>query len=80
MGVKAKSISEMSMAKLLIIIGILITTTGLILLLFPGGWGWLGKLPGDLRYEKGNFRFFFPLTTMILISVLISLVLRIFGK
>lgn len=68
------------MAKLLIIIGIVITTTGLILLLFPGSWGWLGKLPGDLRYEKGNVRFFFPITTMILVSVLISLVLRIFGK
>lgn len=35
----------------------------------------LGKLPGDIRIEKENFRFYFPITTSILVSVLISLIL-----
>ena len=68
------------MRKILIIVGTFIVLTGLVMHFFPGGWGWLGKLPGDIRYEKGSFRFFFPLTTMILASIFFSLVLRIFGK
>ena len=46
----------------------------------PGLFYWLGKLPGDLRYEKGNFKLFFPLATMILISVIATVVIRLFGK
>ncbi|RHX87912.1 DUF2905 domain-containing protein [Leptospira stimsonii] len=40
----------------------------------------LGKLPGDIRIEKENFKFYFPLTTSILISVLISVVLFLIQK
>ncbi len=36
---------------------------------------YLGKLPGDIRIEKESFKFYFPLTTSILVSVLISLIL-----
>ena len=46
----------------------------------PGLFSWLGKLPGDLRYEKGNFKLFFPLATMILISVIATVLIRLFGK
>ncbi|WP_061233893.1 DUF2905 domain-containing protein [Leptospira interrogans] len=35
---------------------------------------YLGKFPGDIRIEKENFKFYFPLTTSILVSVLISLI------
>ncbi|MGQ2872250.1 DUF2905 domain-containing protein [Leptospira santarosai] len=41
---------------------------------------YLGKLPGDLRIEKENFRFYFPLTTSILVSILISLILFLIQK
>ena len=46
----------------------------------PGLFSWLGKLPGDIRYEKGNFKLFFPLATMILISVVATVLVRLFGK
>lgn len=40
----------------------------------------LGKLPGDIRIERENFRFYFPLTTSILVSVIISIVLFLIQK
>ena len=66
------------MGKLLIIIGIVCIAVGLILTYanrFP-----LGKLPGDISVERGNFKFYFPLTTSILISLLLSLILFLYNR
>jgi hypothetical protein len=41
---------------------------------------WLGRLPGDIRIERENIRFHFPLTTSILISLLVSLLFKLFRK
>lgn len=65
-----------AMQKFLIIAGIVILLIGL-------AWPWLGslplgRLPGDLVIERDNFRFYFPLTTMIVVSVLISLLFWFF--
>jgi hypothetical protein len=68
------------MGKILIVVGLLAVVAGLIIQFAPQAFSWLGKLPGDIRYEKGNFKFFFPLTTMILLSVGISLLLKLFGR
>ena len=47
-------------------------------LLFKAGLlGWLGNLPGDVRIERDNFRFYFPLTSMILVSILLSVIAAI---
>ncbi|HCJ67424.1 MAG TPA: DUF2905 domain-containing protein [Elusimicrobia bacterium] len=40
----------------------------------------LGKLPGDIRIEKENFRFYFPLTTCIIISIILTLLFKLFGR
>jgi predicted MFS family arabinose efflux permease len=59
------------MAKLLIIIGLVIAGTGLAMALgLP-----LGRLPGDFVYRKGSFTFYFPLTTAVVLSVLLTLLL-----
>ncbi|MCJ7766439.1 MAG: DUF2905 domain-containing protein [Thiovulaceae bacterium] len=42
--------------------------------------GWFGNLPGDIRYEGENTRFYFPVVTMIVISVVLSLLLSLFRK
>ena len=60
-------------------------TIGLTLLIIGLLWPWLsklplGRLPGDIVIDKPNFKFYFPLTTMIVISVLISVILWIFRK
>jgi len=68
------------MGKFLIVVGIISVITGLVLQFAPQTFSWFGKLPGDIRYEKGNLKFFFPITTMILLSLGISLLLKLFGK
>jgi hypothetical protein len=56
---------------LLVIIGLLITGIGIVWLLSPS-IPLLGKLPGDIRVEREHFRFYLPLTTCILLSLLLS--------
>lgn len=68
------------MGKIFIVFGLLAVVTGLIIQFAPQAFLWFGKLPGDIRYEKGNFKFFFPITTMILLSLGISLLLKLFGR
>jgi len=66
--------------KYVIFIGILAIVIGLILYFFGSRLTWLGHLPGDIRIEKENFRFYFPITTMIILSILISLIIWIIRK
>jgi hypothetical protein len=66
------------MQKGLIVTGLIVLAIGLL-------WPWLGKLPlgrlpGDIVVDRENFRFYFPLTTMILLSVLLSLLLWLLRK
>ncbi len=65
--------------KTLILAGLILVALGL-LLQFSGKFPFLGKLPGDIHIQKENFSFSFPLTTCILISLLISLILLIFRR
>jgi hypothetical protein len=66
------------MQRALIIIGIVILVAGLL-------WPWLGKLPfgrlpGDIVVDRPGFKLYFPITTMILISLLLSLIFWLFRK
>ncbi len=66
------------MQKVLIIIGIVILIAGI-------AWPLLskipfGKLPGDIVIEKENFKFYFPIVTMILLSAIVSIIFWIFKK
>jgi hypothetical protein len=69
-----------NMAKFLMIIGGAIFTVGLIWFFFGSKLHWIGRLPGDIRIEKENFKFYFPLTTMILFSLLLTLLVNIFKR
>lgn len=64
---------------LLIAAGIL-AIAGLILMLFGNKLNFLGRLPGDIRIEKENFKFYFPITTIILISLAVNAMLWILRK
>ena len=64
-------------AKMLIISGVILVVIGL-LWQIGGRFLHLGRLPGDIMVEKENFRFYFPLMTSIIISVLLSLVFSLF--
>ena len=68
--------------KYVIIAGILLAVAGVLIYFFHDKLHWRGRLPGDIRIEKENFRFYFPITTMIIFSLLatalIYLIRRIF--
>jgi len=68
------------LAKYLIIAGIFPVIAGLILYFFGNKFSWLGRLPGDIRIERENFHFFFPIATMIIISVILSLIVYFLRK
>ena len=67
------------MGKSLIIIGIVIVAVGVILT-FAGKIPWVGRLPGDIHIRRENFSFYFPLTTCILLSLILSLVFWLLKK
>ena len=66
-------------AKTMILIGAVLIVIGLVLFLFQKT-PFLGKLPGDILIKRENFTFYFPLTTGIVISIIISLILYLLGK
>lgn len=68
------------LGKQLIIIGLMVVAIGIVLYFFSDKLRWLGRLPGDIRVEKENVRFFFPVTTMLLVSLVISLLQYLFRK
>ncbi|MCC6275465.1 MAG: DUF2905 domain-containing protein [Leptospiraceae bacterium] len=65
--------------KNLIFVGILLIAAGLFLS-YGNKLSFLGKLPGDISIKKENFSFYFPITTSIVLSILISLLLWLFSK
>lgn len=64
---------------LLIIIGILVVISGI--LIYFTGWKWIswfGNLPGDIRIEKGNMLIYFPIVSMLILSLIFTLIMRLF--
>lgn len=77
----------MTAAKWFILLGVLFLTVGLLLYFSEtkalmnrifGLLGYLGKLPGDIHYKKDHFSFYFPITTMLLISLIIHFGMRLY--
>ncbi len=66
--------------KYIIYIGIFIVVIGTIVYFFGDKLHWIGRLPGDIRIEKTNFRFYFPITTMILASIVITFLVYLIKK
>lgn len=67
------------LGKMLILLGVFVILIGLLLLIgekIP----WIGRLPGDILIRKKNFTFYFPLTTSILISIILTLLFTLFRK
>lgn len=66
--------------KYIIIAGAIILIGGILIYFFHDYFKWIGKLPGDIRIEKENFRFYFPIVSMIIISVIITILINIARK
>lgn len=67
------------MGKSLIVLGLILAAVG-VLLTYGGKIPLLGKLPGDIRIERENFSFFFPLGTCLLVSIVISFLFWLFRR
>ncbi|MCB9310318.1 MAG: DUF2905 domain-containing protein [Lewinellaceae bacterium] len=66
--------------KFIIFIGIAVVFIGIIWYFFGNKLGFLGHLPGDIRIKRDNFSFYFPITTMILLSLILNLIFKLFGN
>ena len=66
--------------KYIMVIGAVLLIAGVVVYFFGNKLNWIGRLPGDIRIEKENFRFYFPITTMILVSVIITLVINLIKR
>lgn len=66
--------------KWIILVGVFIILIGVVIYFFHDKLNWIGRLPGDIRIERENFRFYFPITTMILFSLIISLIVQLIKK
>jgi len=66
--------------KILIFTGIILVIAGLIIYFAGDKFSWLGHLPGDIRIVKENVKIYIPITTMILVSIVLSVVLYIIRR
>jgi hypothetical protein len=69
-----------TIGKYMIIIGLIIVLTGLVVYFSGDKFSWLGHLPGDIRIVKENTKIFIPVTTMILLSILLTLLINLLRK
>jgi hypothetical protein len=67
------------LGRMLIIFGLLIVVVGVVLVL-GARLPWLGRLPGDIHLQRGNWTFYFPLATSLLLSVVLTLILYLIGR
>lgn len=66
------------LGKLLVIFGAIAIVAGA--LIWAGFGNWIGRLPGDIRVERGNTGFYFPIVTCIVVSVVLTLLLSLFRR
>jgi len=67
-------------ANLLIAVGAGLVVVGVVLRYFPGLFSWFGNLPGDIRRETENTTIFIPITSMLIVSVVASLILGVVSR
>lgn len=68
-----------NMAKVMIVVGILLVLSGLFLILVTK-LPFLGRLPGDIYIKKGNFTFYFPIVTSIILSIILTILINLFFR
>jgi len=68
------------MSRWLILAGLVLLAVGLILHYAPGLLNWFGKLPGDIRMESERGKFFFPITSMVIVSIVLTVIINLFKR
>jgi hypothetical protein len=71
---------DQNTGKYIILLGAAVVVVGILIYFLHDKFNWIGRLPGDIRIERENSGFYFPLTTMILFSLFISLIIYLAKK
>ena len=71
---------EQQTGKIIVLAGLALVLLGAVWYFFGHRLHWIGRLPGDIRIEREGFRFHLPITTMLLLSLLVSLVLNVLRR
>jgi len=66
--------------KYILVFGGIVILIGAVVYFFGDKLHWIGRLPGDIRIERENFQFYFPITTMILFSVLLTVIVNLIRR
>ena len=69
---------DRSIGLLVVVGGVFVIIIGL--LIYSGGLGWFGRLPGDIRYESGNVRVYVPIVSMLLVSLALTLLFNVLRR
>ena len=69
---------DRSVGVLVIVGGVFVIVVGL--LIYSGALSWFGRLPGDIRYERDNFRVYVPIVSMLLISLALTLLFNLLRR
>ena len=67
------------LGRLLIVLGVVIAMIGVVMITV-GRLPWLGRLPGDIHVERGNWSFHFPIVTSLLLSLVLTLIFYFIGR
>ena len=71
---------DQSTGKYIIFIGIAVIVIGVLIYFLHDKLHWIGRLPGDIRIQRENFRFYFPIVTMIVISLVLTILINLIKK
>jgi uncharacterized membrane-anchored protein YitT (DUF2179 family) len=71
---------DQNTGKYILIFGAFIVLVGAVVYFFGDKLHWIGRLPGDIRVERENARFYFPITTMILFSLLLTIIVNLIRR
>jgi hypothetical protein len=71
---------DQNTGKYILIFGAVIVLVGAVVYFFGDKLHWIGRLPGDIRVERENARFYFPITTMILFSLLLTIIVNLIKR
>lgn len=69
---------DRSLGLLVVVGGVVVIVVGL--LIYSGALSWFGRLPGDIRYESGGVRLYFPIVSMLLVSVVLTLLFSLLRR
>jgi O-antigen/teichoic acid export membrane protein len=71
---------DQNTGKYIVLIGGFVVLVGVVVYFFGDKLHWIGRLPGDIRVERENTRFYFPITTMILLSLLLTIIINVIRR